>query len=115
MVKSFAIAASLALATTAGAEAACSTSSLAGLWDVGSGLGECSVRIYSTGAVKGDCGGIPVTGKLRLASDCKLSGELMGERAVGRTEAIDAGSALKPNLLLGSTAQRLGAFAAYRR
>ncbi len=115
MLKSLALASVVAIGLSSGAQAACGTASLAGNWDVGSLLGACTIKIYTTGAVSGSCSGIPITGKLKQTADCRITGTINGETALGRSEALDAGSTLKPNLMLGSTKGRVGPFAAYRR
>jgi hypothetical protein len=81
------------------AQANCSTANLAGTWTSFNGSGLCTATISSAGVVTGTCG----SGTVAMTSACKFSGTIGGKSLTGRSEAIAAASALKPNLLVGST------------
>lgn len=102
------------------AEAACSTASAAGTWRiaVSNSMGEdvCPVSVASTGVVAGTCrSGLKASGKIALASDCRITGSILGAAVTGRTEALDPKSTLKPNIMMlyGDPA-RVGTVAGYR-
>ena len=88
----------LAIAATVGsANAACSTSALAGKWVFFVDSPACTATISTTGVIAG-CGS---SGTITMTSACKWTATVDGKGYNGRSEAISAGSSLKPNLLIG--------------
>lgn len=85
------------LGMAASASANCSTASLAGTWVSFKDTGPCTATISAAGVMTGTCG----SGTLAMTAACKFSGTVGGKPVSGRSEAIAAASALKPNLLLG--------------
>lgn len=104
------------LAVTGSAQAACSTSSLAGKWTLVGQDQVCVATVQLSGVFGAACSSPPnYSGTITETADCKISGTANGIVFKGRTNPIAAGAAAKPTLIVGASTNGAIAFTGFRQ